>query len=129
MGNELGHFREWDERREQDWLLREFPIHDAFYHYIAELNRIYLTHPALYRLDYHPHGFTWMDRSREKACLFILQRQCAEERLVILFNLGDQARQYQLPAPTGVELLLHTDWQRFGGHTPENNLTHLSGGC
>ena len=30
MGNELGHFREWDEKRELDWNLLEYPMHDSF---------------------------------------------------------------------------------------------------
>ena len=119
MGNELGHFREWDEGREQDWLLRRFPIHDAFYHYMAQLNHIYLSHPALYRWDYRPEGFAWLDRGREGSCICAIQRQGGGERLAALFNFGHQARQYQLPAPAGVELLLHTDWQPFGGRTPQ----------
>ena len=30
MGNELAHFREWDEKRELDWDLLKYPFHDAF---------------------------------------------------------------------------------------------------
>lgn len=48
MGNEIGQFREWDEKREQDWNLLDFPIHEAFYHYMKELNHLYLDHPALW---------------------------------------------------------------------------------
>ncbi len=47
MGNEIGQFREWDERREQDWDLGKYPIHDAFRRCMAELNRLYLSHAAL----------------------------------------------------------------------------------
>lgn len=128
MGNEIGHFREWDERREQDWLLRDFPIHDAFYHYMAELNHIYLNHPALSQWDYRPEGFAWLDCRREEACVYVIQRQGGGERLVALLNLSDQARQYELPATEGVELLLHTDWQRFGGRTPEEECPQPAGG-
>ena len=128
MGNEIGHFREWDERREQDWLLLDYPIHDAFYHYISELNHIYLDHPALSRWDYRPEGFAWLDCRREEACVYAIQRQGGGERLAALLNLSDQARQYQLPARSGAELLLHTDWQRFGGRTPEGKAPRPAGG-
>ncbi len=128
MGNEIGHFREWDEKREQDWLLRDFPIHDAFYHYMAKLNHIYLDYPALSRWDYRPEGFAWLDCGREDPCVFAIQRQGDGERLVALFNLSDQARQYQLPATAGVKLLFHTDWQRFGGSTPEEEQHKPTGG-
>ena len=119
MGNELGHFREWDEKREQDWLLLDFPIHQAFFRYIKELNHLYLTRPALSRWDYQGEGFAWLGCQKPEAGLFAYQRQCDGERLAVLLNLSDQARSCQLPAPDGVELLLHTDWRRFGGSTPE----------
>ena len=129
MGNEIGHFREWDEHREQDWLLRDFPIHDAFYHYMAQLNHIYLDHPALSRWDYRPEGFAWLDGSGEESCVFAIQRQGGGERLVALFNFGAQARQYRLPTTAGAKLLLHTDWQRFGGSTPEGERPKPAGGA
>ena len=61
MGNEIGQFREWDEKREQDWNLLDFPIHEAFYHYMKELNHLYLDHPALWEKDFNRDGFTWLD--------------------------------------------------------------------
>ena len=46
MGNELAHFREWDEKRELDWNLLEYPFHDAFQKYFAALSRTYASEPA-----------------------------------------------------------------------------------
>ena len=46
MGNELGHFREWDEKKELDWGLMKYPFHDSFQKYFAELGRLYATEPA-----------------------------------------------------------------------------------
>ena len=39
MGNELAQLREWDERREQDWCLLPYPVHDAFLRFRRELGR------------------------------------------------------------------------------------------
>ena len=117
MGNEIGHFREWDEGREQDWLLLDYPIHKAFAAYMAELNRLYLTRPALSQWDYRPEGFRWLDCG-EAPCFFGLERRCGEERLAALFNLGEEPAEYRLPAPEGGVLLLHTQWERFGGDLP-----------
>ena len=128
MGNELGHFREWDEKRAQDWLLLEFPIHEAFFRYIKELNHLYLTHPALSRWDYRREGFAWLECQKPEAGLFVYQRQCDGERLAVVLNLSDQARSCRLPAPNGVELLLHTDWQCFGGNTPRGAADKPVGG-
>ena len=30
MGNEIGQLREWDEKREQDWMLLDYPLHAGF---------------------------------------------------------------------------------------------------
>lgn len=47
MGNEIGQLREWDEKREQDWDILKYPIHDAFHHFMQKLNHLYMTTPAL----------------------------------------------------------------------------------
>ena len=51
MGNEIGQFREWDEKREQDWMLLDYPAHDAFAHFMKDLNKLYLEHSALWEKD------------------------------------------------------------------------------
>ena len=70
MGNEFGQLREWNEKREQDWDLRKYPNHDAFYHYMAKLNDIYISHPALFEWDYRTDGFYWLDCHQENRCIY-----------------------------------------------------------
>ena len=60
MGNELGHFREWDEKRELDWDLLKYPFHDAFQKYFARLSLVYATEPALFDGEYNPDCFEWV---------------------------------------------------------------------
>ena len=38
MGNEIGQLREWDEKREQDWMLLDYPIHEGFARFMKDLN-------------------------------------------------------------------------------------------
>ena len=42
MGNEFGQLREWDESRQQDWELLQYPIHDSFMAFRTALQKIYL---------------------------------------------------------------------------------------
>ena len=42
MGNELAVFKEWDVRKTLDWDLLNIPVHKAFYHFMKELNQLYL---------------------------------------------------------------------------------------
>ena len=127
MGNEIGQLREWDEKREQDWCLRSYPIHDAFYHYMCRLNHLYLTHPACFEMDYDENGFTWLDCHQEERCIYAFLRRSKDECLAVILNLSDQTQgDYRLETgfadpvcPAEPELLLHTDWESFGGSTPE----------
>ncbi|MDJ1121036.1 1,4-alpha-glucan branching protein GlgB [Olsenella sp. YH-ols2217] len=119
MGNELGQMREWDEKREQDWMLLSYPVHDAFRTFRDELSRLYDDAPALSQQDYQPHGFEWVDCSAETPCCYAFERRAQGQRILCAFNFGDLPRAYEL-APEGVgtlEELLDTDWQRFGGAT------------
>lgn len=72
MGNEIGQLREWGEKRQQDWELRKYPNHDSFYHYMAELNRLYLSHPALWEWDRQADGFQWLDCRQESRCIYAI---------------------------------------------------------
>lgn len=125
MGNEIGHFREWDEKREQDWDLLKYPLHDSFHNYIIELNRIYESQEALWYLDYEEAGFQWLDCQSEKLCLYSMMRIGKNRRILALFNLSDrQQEDYQIQVPNRVdeetmEVLLYSDWEEFGGETPK----------
>ena len=81
MGSEFGQLREWDEGREQDWMLRRYPLHDGFYHFMRDLNRLYLQSPALWAKDDDPDGFAWLDCHREAQCLYLLERRGGGQRL------------------------------------------------
>lgn len=122
MGNEFGQLREWDERREQDWGLRKYPIHDAFYRFMRELQQLYLSHPELSQEDFQPEGFQWLDCHQEARCLYALERRAQGKRLAAVFNFSSQRQEeYELdiPGTARLALLLHTDWERYGGSTPE----------
>lgn len=54
MGNEFGQLREYDESREQDWLLLDYPIHEAFANYRRTLNELYRKYDAFWSEEYNP---------------------------------------------------------------------------
>ena len=68
MGNEIAQFREWDERRQQDWELLKFPMHDGFYHYVRTLNELYCRENILYEKEYDRERFRWLvDDAKEQS--------------------------------------------------------------
>lgn len=117
MGGEIGQLREWDERREQDWNLLAYPIHDGFRAFMRELNHLYLTLPALYAWDHEYSGFEWLDLG-EGDCVCSFLRRSAEQTVLTVFNFADRAREeyrVKLKGFAEAALLLDTDWPRFGG--------------
>lgn len=122
MGSELGQLREWMETQQQDWDLLQYPIHDAFCHYMTALTHLYLTEPALYQADYTANGFRWVDCHQEQRCIYAIERRAGAQRLLILLHLSDERTEsytLHLADCGGLEPLLHTDWERFHGVTKE----------
>lgn len=118
MGNEIGQLREWDEKREQDWDILKYPNHDAFHHFMTELNQLYLAHPALYAMDLAPQGFTWIDCNQTSPCVYAFYRTDGTETIAAVFNFYDKpCEAYALPhdAYKNWKLLLCSDWDCFGG--------------
>ncbi|GAA6394482.1 1,4-alpha-glucan branching protein GlgB [Clostridiales bacterium] len=122
MGNEIGQLREWDENREQDWNLLQYPKHDAFLHFISDLNKLYLKSPALYKDDYLDSGFQWLDCHQETRCIYAFERCGLRQRLVFLFNFsGEVQKNYVLNVAhcRALRPLLHTEWEKYGGTEKE----------
>ena len=88
MGNELAQKREWDEKREQDFMLLGDPVHNDFHEYIKALNHLYLSNPAFYEEDYDTHGFEWADCAQEQRLIYSIIRRSSEETILAVFNLG-----------------------------------------
>ena len=87
MGNEIASFREFDEAKELDWFLLEYPVHDAFLRYFTDLNKIYTSHPCMYENDYDYAGFKWIDADNEVQSIYTYYRESEKEVIVCLFNM------------------------------------------
>ena len=123
MGNEIAHFREWDEKRQQDWDLLSYPQHKAFSDYMKALNSIYKNNSAFYSKDFDNEGFSWLDCNRESECIYAICRNGNSNRILAIFNFSDQHRHYEtrLSDVDNLNLLLSTDWRAFGGNTENNS--------
>ena len=120
MGNEIGQLREWDEKRQQDWEIRKYPLHDSFYHYMKTLNHIYLDYPALSKWDYINEGFKWLDCSQEETRIYSILRQCQEQKIIAIFNFSDLVQEnYEVKVDgyNEAKVLLYSDWECFSGRT------------
>lgn len=90
MGNEIGQLREWDEKREQDWDILKYPIHDTFHHFMRELNHLYMTTPALSAKIMRMQDFSGWTAIRKSAVSMRLKEQM--EKIVSLLSLISRMR-------------------------------------
>lgn len=123
MGGEFGQFREWDESRAQDWEILKYPKHDSFRCFMTELNKLYLSDPAFFGQDFDNGGFCWIDCDNVENCIYAIERQGGGKTLAAVFNFSDKEKEYSVTKykDRAAKLLLHTDWNRFGGDTFDNS--------
>lgn len=120
MGNEFAQLREFDESREQDWMVLDYPNHNDFRRFRQALNRAYCAEDAFWRREYDPAAFQWMDCSHPELDACAILRQGSEAAVLAAFNFGDtELEDYTLTLPVAgkLTLLLDTDWETFGGST------------
>lgn len=120
MGNEFGQLREYDESREQDWLLLDYPIHEAFANYRRTLNELYRKYDAFWSGEYNPDHFLWLDCDHPELDACAILRKGQEATVFAAFNFGDtELKDYELTLPGKGKItpLLNSDWNCFGGGT------------
>jgi 1,4-alpha-glucan branching enzyme len=75
MGGEFGQRREWAHEESLEWHVLQYPEHDGVRRWVADLNRLYRSEPALYQVDFEPSGFEWVDcNDSEQSVLTFLRR-------------------------------------------------------
>jgi 1,4-alpha-glucan branching enzyme len=120
MGGEFGQWREWDHDRALDWLQLDDPAHAGLQQWVRDLQRVYLSHPALWRVDHAPEGFAWIDcNDHEQSVVSFVRRGGPEDAPVVaLVNFTPVPRHaYRLGLPrTGRwREVLNSDAQVYGG--------------
>lgn len=132
MGSEWAQEREWNEARQQDWHeMSDGGDHAAFYRYMRELNHVYANFSALWERDFAPDGFCWLLANERERLIYAFQRSAGNERLVCVLNVGEAPQagvRMHVPGACSVRVLLNTDWQRFGGNTPDSYGCELGAG-
>ncbi len=119
MGSELAPWDEWNHDDSLPWHLTDYPPHEGVLQWVAALNALYTSTPALHVLDCDEGGFRWIDANDDARSIITLIREDGSGDIVI-------AAMNATPVPrtgvmTGVplagtwELVLCSDDVRFGG--------------
>jgi 1,4-alpha-glucan branching enzyme len=120
MGCDIAQWQEWSEARSLDWHLLQWEPHRKLQAYVADLNRIYTSEPALYERDYDHRGFEWIDlHDSDNSILTYLRRASdPDEYIVIVCNFTPVARfGYRVGVPEGCVYreLLNSDADVYWG--------------
>ena len=84
MGGEFGQFIEWNWQQQLDWMLLEYHKHEGMRQYYRELNRVYQSHPALYRIDRSWDGFSWLNvDDKERSSIAFLRSSPKDDDYVV----------------------------------------------
>ncbi len=124
MGAELGQWNEWNESRELDWMLLDFPAHQGIQSLVGDLNSLLRTQPAMYEYDHDWKGFSWLDCSDYNASVYSFVRMAKNSKPIVwIFNFTPLVREnYHIPClhqGTWKECV-NTDALRYGGSGVHN---------
>ena len=119
MGQEFGQFIEWDEKRQLDWFLLDYPAHHDLQAFVKALNAVYRSQSPLWEVDYSWDGFRWLvPDDNENSVIAFARQNKNEETVICLCNFTPVERKdYRV----GVERrgvlteLLHSESAAFGG--------------
>jgi len=126
MGGEFGQVREWSEERSLDWELLDDPLHDGIRRLVADLNAAYRAHPALWRRDVDPGGFSWIDANDSTGNVFAFLRhgsrggdgRSEDPSVVCVANFSGRVHErYRLglPATGRWREVVNSDAEVYGG--------------
>jgi 1,4-alpha-glucan branching enzyme len=118
MGAELAQPTEWDFRSRLPWHLQRDPAHAGIQQLIADLNRLYTAQSCLYRFEFEPGGFEWVDADDAAHSVISYLRTDGEAHLLVVLNFTPVPRHYWrvgVPSSGVYRELLNTDSELYGG--------------
>lgn len=124
MGCEFAQGTEWNCETALDWYTLNYPLHNGMKTLISDLNKLYTNTPALYRHEFEPQGFEWLDcNDREQSILSYIRRDGAEY-VISVFNFTPVPRcSYRIGVPElgNYKILLNSDSEFYGGSNIGND--------
>jgi 1,4-alpha-glucan branching enzyme len=119
MGGEIAQWREWTHEGELDWGLLRAPMHAGLQRWIADLNRLLRSEPALHQLDFDRDGFEWIEGGdADRSTLVFLRRPRHGRPVVVACNFTPVPRpNYVVGVPIDGywQELLNSDAAHYGG--------------
>jgi len=125
MGCEFAQGREWNHDAGLEWQLLDSQWHSGVQQLVRDLNRLYLSLPALHERDCESEGFLWIQADDSENSIFSFLRLGGEDAtpVVVVCNLTPNVRSgYRIGVPSAgfYTELLNTDAEIYGGSNVGN---------
>jgi 1,4-alpha-glucan branching enzyme len=118
MGAEFAQGREWDSTAVLDWYVRDYPMHQGVERLVGDLNTLYRSEPALYRLDFDWQGFEWIDCNDAQNSVLIYLRKADRDFVVVAVNFTPVPREdYRIGVPAAglYQEIINSDAADYSG--------------
>lgn len=121
MGSEFGQFDEWNNNEQLQWnLIEKYDSHRETQKFFKDINKFYLDNKCLWKYDYDPKGFEWIDADNKEQSIFIFMRKAdkPEDTLIMIFNFkSDVYYDFKVGVPYYGEYIekFNSDSKIYGG--------------
>ena len=114
MGQEFGQWNEWNEKKSLDWYLLNEPDHKDMQEFTSRCLKLYRDYPCLYKTDYNPEGFGWINADDKDNSIYSFYRVSPDgkKNLLFVFNFTPVERKnfkVGVPAKGKYKLVLGSD--------------------
>lgn len=119
MGQEFGHFTEWDEKKELDWVLLGYERHAQLKEFVKDLNKFYVETPALWQIDFAWEGFNWIVSDDCDNSVLVFRRIDENQNEIIAicnFTVVNRDKyRFGVPEEGEYEIVFNSDEKAYGG--------------
>ncbi|MFC2003954.1 1,4-alpha-glucan branching protein GlgB [Chloroflexota bacterium] len=120
MGGEFGQWREWAHDESLEWHLLQYQPHSSLQHWVSDLNQLYRSQSALYKVDFDQTGFEWIDCNDVEHSVVSLMRKgrSPDDRVIVVCNFTPLTHfNYRIGVPQAGfwKELLNSDAAEYGG--------------
>ena len=128
MGTDIAQVIEWNDEKQLDWVLLDYPLHATHQKFVRDLNAIYAKYKQLWELDTNWDGFRWntVDDNTNNVFSFTRYDAKGNEILVICNFSSQQLKKYKIGVGSDkkYKVLLNSDAKKYGGDGLVNRNIH-----
>ncbi len=118
MGCEFGQGTEWNHHQALDWYVLDYANHKGVSDLIRDLNSLYVNSPQLYKYEFEPQGFQWIDCNDHEQSIISYLRKSGDDIYIVVLNLTPIKRDnYRIGVPYEGEYkeILNSDSSNYAG--------------